>query len=46
MYDEKDTPWMPDEIRLSIKMKNDAWKEYVGLGIKQDHYAYLEDLTN
>ena len=46
MYDEKDTPWMSDGIRLSIKMKSDACKEYVRLGIKQDHYTYLKDLTN
>ena len=32
---DKDPPWMPDGIKTAVKLKNDAYKEYVRSGISK-----------
>ena len=40
----KDPPCMPDGIKTAIRMKNDAYKQYLRSGRRQDHNAYLNNL--
>ena len=45
LWDHKDRPWTSDEVRTAIKIENDAYKDFFRSGIRQNHYAYLENLT-
>ena len=35
--DDKDPPWMTNEIRTGIEMKNNAYKEYIRSGMRHNY---------
>ena len=43
LCDDKDPPWMTNEIRAVIKMKNNAYKEYTRSDMI-NYYVHLENL--
>ena len=43
LCDDKDPPWMTNEIRAVIKMKNNAYKEYIRSDMI-NYYVHLENL--
>ena len=45
LCDGKDPPLMTNGIRAVIKMKNNAYKEYIGSGMRHNYYVRLENLT-
>ena len=44
LCNDKDPPWMTNAIRTAIEMKNNAYKEYVRLGMRHNYYVCLEAL--
>ena len=45
LCDDKDPPWMTNEIRIVIEMKNNAYKQYIRSSKRHNYYVCLENLT-
>ena len=45
LCEDKDPPWLANWIRAVIKMKNDAYKEYIRSSMRHNYYVRLENLT-